>query len=103
MYLYSLLAMMSKQALVVVTHFRCRDKPMSDSVKEEGFMRSISYSRRLVCQLGFRGLAGLTLLGVAGCGGGGTASTPAESKTLQLIFWGPASRNKLTRKAIDLY
>lgn len=65
-------------------------------------MNGISYTRRQACQLGLRGLAGLTVLGLAGCGGG-TTSGAGGSKTLQLIFWGPASRNKLTQKAIKLY
>jgi multiple sugar transport system substrate-binding protein len=60
------------------------------------------YTRRQVCQLGLSGLAGLTMLdigaGLAGCGGSGSGS-----ETLQLVFWGPASRNKLTRKAIALF
>src|SRR5579884_529943 len=61
------------------------------------------YNRRQVCQLGLSSLAGLALLGIgagiAGCGSGGGAG----GETLQLVFWGPASRNKLTRKAITLF
>jgi multiple sugar transport system substrate-binding protein len=76
---------------------------MSGSEKENSFMRAISYNRRQVCQMGLSGLASLALLGAAGCGGSGGAATPTQTKTLQLIFWGPASRNKLTRKAIDLF
>lgn len=63
-------------------------------------MRRISYTRRQVCQMGLSGLAGLTLLDLAGCGGSGGG--PA-SETLQLSFWGPASRNKLTQAAIKAF
>src|SRR5579883_3288506 len=64
--------------------------------------RTSHYTRRQVCQLGLSGLAGLTMLdigaGLAGCGSSGSGN-----ETLQLVFWGPASRNKLTRKAITLF
>jgi multiple sugar transport system substrate-binding protein len=66
-------------------------------------MNNNSYGRRQFCQFGLSGLAGLTLWSVAGCGGGGTTTSSGGNKTLQLVFWGPASRNKLTRKAITLY
>lgn len=59
-------------------------------------MSKISYSRRQVCQFGLCSLAGLSLLGA------GTPTVPI-SKTLRFIFWGPASRDKLTKKATDLY
>lgn len=65
-------------------------------------MSKISYTRRQVFQLGLSSLAGLSLLDLAACGGPST-STSASSETLQLSFWGDASRNKLTRNAITLY
>jgi multiple sugar transport system substrate-binding protein len=71
----------------------CRDK-------EAWNMKRLYYTRRQVCQLGLSGLAGLTLLDLAGCGG---AASTGGSETLQLSFWGDASRNKLTRKAITSF
>ncbi len=66
-----------------------------------------SYTRRQVCQLGLSGLAGLTLFDLAACGGSGgsagNASTGGGSETLQLSFWGDASRSKLTKNAINAY
>jgi multiple sugar transport system substrate-binding protein len=63
-------------------------------------MSRISYTRRQFCQIGLSGLAGLTLLDLAGCG---SSSTGAASETMQLSFWGPASRNKLTQAAIKAF
>ena len=60
-----------------------------------------SYTRRQVCQLGLSGLAGLALFDLAACGG--STGTGGSSETLQLSFWGDASRNKLTRNAINLF
>ncbi len=62
-------------------------------------MSRISFTRRQVCKIGLSSLAGLTLLDLVGCGN----STGAASKTLQLSFWGPASRNKLTQAAIRAF
>ncbi|GHO46221.1 ABC transporter substrate-binding protein [Ktedonospora formicarum] len=58
------------------------------------------YSRRQAVQLGVSSLAGLTVLGLTSCG-----SPTAKSGTtkLQLYFWGSASRDKLTKKAISLF
>lgn len=67
-------------------------------------MTKISYTRRQVCQLGLSGLAGLTMLDLAACGGSTpTGSTSNPSVTMQLSFWGAASRNKLTQAAIKAY
>jgi multiple sugar transport system substrate-binding protein len=63
-------------------------------------MSRISYTRRQVCQLGLSSLVGLSLLDLAGCG---SSSGGAASETLQLSFWGPASRNKLTQAAIKAF
>jgi multiple sugar transport system substrate-binding protein len=55
-----------------------------------------SYSRREICKFGF---ASLVTLGLAGCGGTGAAN----KSILQLYFWGPASRNTYTKKAIQAF
>lgn len=55
------------------------------------------YTRRQVCQLGVSSLA---MLGLASCG---STSTTPSNETLQLSFWGDASRNKLTKNAINAY
>ncbi len=54
------------------------------------------YTRRQAVQLGLSSLGGLALLDLAACG-----SSAASGETLQLAFWGNASRNKLTQKAIQ--
>jgi multiple sugar transport system substrate-binding protein len=64
-------------------------------------MKKLYYTRRQVCQIGLSGLTGLALLDLVGCGG--ATSSGSGSETLQLSFWGDASRNKLTRKAITLF
>jgi multiple sugar transport system substrate-binding protein len=67
-------------------------------------MSKISYTRRQVCQIGLSSLAGLSLLDLAACGGSApSTSTSTNAETLQLSFWGDASRNKLTKNAITLY
>jgi multiple sugar transport system substrate-binding protein len=65
-------------------------------------MSKTSYTRRQVCQLGLSSVAGLTLLDLTACGD--TTSTSSKpNETLQLSFWGDASRNKLTKKAISAF
>src|SRR5258708_957435 len=69
-------------------------------------MSRISYTRRQVCQLGLSGLAGLTMLDLAACGNSTPTTTGNNSNpnvTLQLSFWGAASRNTLTEAAIKAY
>jgi multiple sugar transport system substrate-binding protein len=56
------------------------------------------YTRRQAVQLGLSSLGGLALLDLAACG-----SSAASTETLQLSFWGNASRNKLTQKAIQAF
>jgi multiple sugar transport system substrate-binding protein len=65
-------------------------------------MGTSSYSRRQFCQIGLASVASMTALGLAGCGSTGTSGS-SQSTTLQLYFWGPASRNQLTKKAIQAY
>lgn len=63
-------------------------------------MSRTSYTRRQVCQIGLSGLAGLSLLDLAtACGSSGSADTV----TMQMSFWGDASRNKLTQNAFSAY
>lgn len=64
-------------------------------------MSRISFTRRQFCQVGLSSLAGLTLLDLAACGSSTTGS--AANETMQLSFWGPASRNKLTQNAIKAF
>lgn len=59
-----------------------------------------SYTRRQFCQIGLGSLAGLTLFDLAGCG---STTGATANETLQLSFWGPASRNKLTQAAIKAF
>ncbi|HEX7736192.1 MAG TPA: extracellular solute-binding protein [Ktedonobacteraceae bacterium] len=59
------------------------------------------YTRRQAMRLGLGGLGGLALLDLAACGG--QAASGASTETLQLSFWGNASRNKLTRNAIQAF
>jgi multiple sugar transport system substrate-binding protein len=58
-----------------------------------------TYNRRQVLAMGAGSVAGLSLLGLAACGGTSTAGTDH----LQLYFWGSTSRDKLTRQAIQAY
>ena len=60
-------------------------------------MSTNSYSRRQFCQIGLASLASLATLDLAGCGSTGSQTT------LQLFFWGPTSRNQLTKKAIQSF
>lgn len=58
-----------------------------------------TYNRRQMLQIGAGSIAGLSLLGLAACGG----SPAAQTKHLQLFFWGTASRDKLTKQTIQLF
>jgi multiple sugar transport system substrate-binding protein len=68
-------------------------------------MSRISYTRRQVCQLGLSSLAGLTMLDLAACGTSPTTTgnNSNPNVTMQLSFWGAASRDKLTQAAIKAY
>lgn len=61
-----------------------------------------TYNRRQMLQMGASSLAGLSLLGLAACGGASTSST-SSTKNMQLFFWGTASRDKLTKQTIKLF
>ncbi|HTK06791.1 MAG TPA: extracellular solute-binding protein [Ktedonobacteraceae bacterium] len=62
-------------------------------------MRMSSYSRRQFCKFGLSSIAAsMAAQGLlAGCGSAGSAHQ------LQLYFWGPASRNTSTKKAIQSF
>jgi multiple sugar transport system substrate-binding protein len=62
-----------------------------------------TYNRRQVLQLGAGSVAGLSLLGLAACGGSGGSSSAGGTKNMQLFFWGAAARDKLTRQTIQLF
>ena len=67
-------------------------------------MSRILYTRRQACRLGWSGVAGLAMLDLAACGSPTTSTVAGgSSETLQLSFWGDASRNKLTRSAITSF
>ena len=59
---------------------------------------STIYPRRQIIKQGLSGLASLSLLGLAGCGTT-TTSTAVEpdAGTLNMLFWGSATRDQLTR------
>lgn len=60
-----------------------------------------AYSRRHICRLGVSGLATASLLALAGCGGSPTNN--AGTTKLDFVFWGAATRDELTRKAITAF
>ena len=65
---------------------------------------SAIYNRRQAIAMGLSGLAGLSALGLAGCNTPGSSSSGQNGPvTLQMIFWGSTTRDKLTRQAIDLF
>lgn len=60
------------------------------------------YTRRQAVQIGLSSIGSLALLDLAAaCGGTGASSTSHD--TLQMSFWGNASRNKLTKNAIQAF
>jgi pectin-derived oligosaccharide transport system substrate-binding protein len=64
------------------------------------------YSRRQVMGIGLGSLAGLTLSGLAGCDTPATTTQFLPSQgpaSLQMFFWGSATRDKFTRQAINLF
>src|SRR5882724_10117603 len=65
------------------------------------------YSRRQIMGIGLGSLAGLTLSGLSGCDAPTATTTQSLSDqgpaSLQMFFWGSATRDKLTRQAINLF
>lgn len=64
---------------------------------------SRNYNRRQIIGAGIGSLAALSAFGLAGCGDSQNSSTQNSAVQLQMVFWGAASRNKLTRQAISLF
>jgi multiple sugar transport system substrate-binding protein len=66
---------------------------------------STLYSRRNAIKMGLGSLAGLSLAGLAGCDTSSTQPTISTQgpASLQMFFWGSATRDKLTRQAINLF
>jgi multiple sugar transport system substrate-binding protein len=72
---------------------------------------STLYSRRQAVKQGLSGLAGLSLLGLAACDSVSTGTTSQAngisaqpiSGALTMLFWGSATRDKLTHTTFDLY
>lgn len=64
------------------------------------------YSRRSVIGMEMGALAGLAASQLAGCGESAPTvlGAPSSGTTkLQMVFWGPAYRDKVTRQALDLF
>lgn len=65
------------------------------------------YPRRQILKQGLSGLAGLSLLGLVGCSSSNTTNNALTSQsdpasgTLNMLFWGSATRDQLTRKTFD--
>jgi multiple sugar transport system substrate-binding protein len=71
-------------------------------------MINTTYRRRQVIKQGLSGLAGLSLFGLAGCTSStslnnmtNTISAQPTSGALHMLFWGSATRDKLTRATFD--
>jgi multiple sugar transport system substrate-binding protein len=69
----------------------------------------MSTTRRHFIKQGLTGLAGLSLLGLAGCGTDnanatiGASQAEPDSGTLSMLFWGSATRDQLTRATFDQF
>ncbi|HEY7419773.1 MAG TPA: extracellular solute-binding protein, partial [Ktedonobacteraceae bacterium] len=59
------------------------------------------YTRRQAVQIGLSSIGSLALLDLAACGNIAASNTGHD--TLQMSFWGNASRNKLTKNAIQAF
>lgn len=70
----------------------------------------MSTTRRQVIKQGLSGIAGLSLLGLAGCDSAATSTAPLNviaaqptSGKLSMLFWGSPTRDKLTKATFDIY
>src|SRR5579859_6772516 len=61
------------------------------------------YSRRRALSLGLGGLGSLALLSLTGCETSVQPLTNQSNTSMRLFFWGSATRNQLTTKAINLF
>jgi multiple sugar transport system substrate-binding protein len=61
------------------------------------------YSRRNALKLGLGGLASVSLLGLAACDSATPAAVQSSSAEMHMLFWGTATRDKLTQKAIQFF
>lgn len=61
------------------------------------------YSRRKAIELGLGGLAGLATLSLGACENTSPSPTRSGPVAMQMLFWGTATRDTLTKKAIDLF
>jgi multiple sugar transport system substrate-binding protein len=63
------------------------------------------YKRRDALKMGLGGLAGMSALGLVACDSNVPPPAPTLSGTalMHLLFWGTATRNKLTNKAVALF
>src|SRR5579884_439279 len=62
---------------------------------------STIYPRRQIIKQSLSGLAGLSLLGLAGCGATMTTAVEPDAGMLNMMFWGSATRDQLTRATFD--
>lgn len=61
------------------------------------------YSRRNVIKIGLGGMVSAAALGLVGCDSVVPSSAQNASISMHLAFWGTATRDKLTKKAIGMF
>ncbi len=61
------------------------------------------YSRRNVIKIGLGGLASASVLGLAACDSTAPSAIQSSSANMHMLFWGTATRDKLTQKAIKSF
>src|SRR5450432_110519 len=61
------------------------------------------YSRRNAIKIGLSGLASASVLGLAACDSVAPPSIQSSSVKMHMVFWGTATRDKLTQKAIQFF
>jgi multiple sugar transport system substrate-binding protein len=61
------------------------------------------YSRRNAIKIGLSGLASASVLGLAACDSAAPLSIQSSSVKMHMVFWGTATRDKLTQKAIQFF
>ncbi len=61
------------------------------------------YSRRNAIKIGLGSLASASVLGLAACDSTVPATVQSSSANMHMLFWGTATRDKLTQKAIKFF
>jgi multiple sugar transport system substrate-binding protein len=67
------------------------------------YFMSDLYSRRNAIKMGLGGMVGAAALGLAGCDSATPLFAQNSPVSMHLVFWGTATRDKLTTKAINLF